>query len=245
MAALLHDVIEDQDVKKEELLERFGPQVANLVDGLSKLEKIEFQSEVEAQAENFRKMLLAMASRRARHPDQAGRPPAQHAHAGRDGAGQEAPHRPRDDGSLRADRAPARPERHLPRAAGPVVLAPVPAALPHAVARRSRRRAATAAKWSRRSSTRSRPRWPRAGIQAEVYGREKTLFGIYKKMRNKHLSFSQVLDVYGFRVVVDTRRRTVTWRSAPCMRCTSRCPASSRTTSRSARSTATSRCTPR
>jgi GTP pyrophosphokinase len=43
-----------------------------------------------------------------------------------------------------------------------------------------------------------------AGIHAEVYGREKTLFGIYKKMRNKHLSFSQVLDVYGFRIVVDT-----------------------------------------
>jgi len=62
MAALLHDVIEDQDVKKEELIERFGAPVANLVDGLSKLEKIEFQSLVEAQAENFRKMLLAMAS---------------------------------------------------------------------------------------------------------------------------------------------------------------------------------------
>ena len=62
MAALLHDVMEDQDVKKEELIERFGPQVASLVDGLSKLEKIEFQSQVEAQAENFRKMLLAMAS---------------------------------------------------------------------------------------------------------------------------------------------------------------------------------------
>jgi GTP pyrophosphokinase len=43
-----------------------------------------------------------------------------------------------------------------------------------------------------------------AGLRAEVYGREKTLYGIYKKMRNKHLSFSQVLDVYGFRIVVDT-----------------------------------------
>jgi GTP pyrophosphokinase len=43
-----------------------------------------------------------------------------------------------------------------------------------------------------------------AGLQAQVYGREKTLFGIYRKMRNKHLSFSQVLDVYGFRVVVDS-----------------------------------------
>ena len=61
MAALLHDVMEDQDVKKEELIERFGAPVAALVDGLSKLEKIEFQSHIEAQAENFRKMLLAMA----------------------------------------------------------------------------------------------------------------------------------------------------------------------------------------
>lgn len=61
MAALLHDVMEDQDVKKDELIERFGAPVAALVDGLSKLEKIEFQSKVEAQAENFRKMLLAMA----------------------------------------------------------------------------------------------------------------------------------------------------------------------------------------
>src|SRR5450830_911740 len=61
MAALLHDVMEDQGVKKDELIERFGAQVASLVDGLSKLDKIEFQSQIEAQAENFRKMLLAMA----------------------------------------------------------------------------------------------------------------------------------------------------------------------------------------
>ena len=47
MAALLHDVMEDQDVKKDELIERFGPPVAHLVDGLSKLEKIEFQSQIE------------------------------------------------------------------------------------------------------------------------------------------------------------------------------------------------------
>jgi GTP pyrophosphokinase len=60
MAALLHDVMEDQGVKKE-LIERFGAPVAAMVDGLSKLEKIEFQSQIEAQAENFRKMLLAMA----------------------------------------------------------------------------------------------------------------------------------------------------------------------------------------
>lgn len=61
MAALLHDVMEDQGVTKSELAERFGPKVAELVDGLSKLDKMEFRSREEAQAENFRKMLLAMA----------------------------------------------------------------------------------------------------------------------------------------------------------------------------------------
>jgi len=61
MAALLHDVIEDQGVTKTEIAERFGPKVAELVDGLSKLDKMEFRNREEAQAENFRKMLLAMA----------------------------------------------------------------------------------------------------------------------------------------------------------------------------------------
>ena len=60
-AALLHDVMEDQGVTKAELAERFGPKVAELVDGLSKLDKMEFRSREEAQAESFRKMLLAMA----------------------------------------------------------------------------------------------------------------------------------------------------------------------------------------
>ena len=130
MAALLHDVMEDQDVKKDELIERFGAPVANLVDGLSKLEKIEFQSLIEAQAENFRKMLLAMA----RDVRVILIKLADRLHnmrtLGRDDARQEAPHRARDDGSVRADRAPARPEQHLPRTAGPVLLAPLSAALP-------------------------------------------------------------------------------------------------------------------
>src|SRR5436190_18932973 len=61
MAALLHDVMEDTEVSKQQITERFGRPVAELVDGLSKLDKIEFQSAEDAQAENFRKMLLAMA----------------------------------------------------------------------------------------------------------------------------------------------------------------------------------------
>src|ERR1700759_2202359 len=61
MADLLHDVIEDKGVTKTEIAEGFGAKVAELVDGLSKLDKMEFRTREEAQAENFRKMLLAMA----------------------------------------------------------------------------------------------------------------------------------------------------------------------------------------
>ena len=61
IAALLHDVMEDTAVGKEEISQRFGRPVADLVDGVSKLDRIEFQSQQDAQAENFRKMLLAMA----------------------------------------------------------------------------------------------------------------------------------------------------------------------------------------
>ena len=61
MAALLHDTLEDASVTKTEIAETFGKPVAELVDGVSKLDKIEFQSAEDAQAENFRKMLLAMA----------------------------------------------------------------------------------------------------------------------------------------------------------------------------------------
>src|SRR5688572_25763536 len=60
-AALLHDVMEDTSVTKDEITDTFGKPVADLVDGVSKLDRIEFQSAEDAQAENFRKMLLAMA----------------------------------------------------------------------------------------------------------------------------------------------------------------------------------------
>ncbi len=60
-AALLHDVMEDTSITKNQILETFGKPVAELVDGVSKLDKIEFETQEEAQAENFRKMLLAMA----------------------------------------------------------------------------------------------------------------------------------------------------------------------------------------
>jgi guanosine-3',5'-bis(diphosphate) 3'-pyrophosphohydrolase len=203
MAALLHDVIEDQDVKKEELLERFGPQVANLVDGLSKLEKIEFQSVVEAQAENFRKMLLAMASDvRVILIKLADRL-----------------HNMRTLGVM----VPAKKRRIASETME--VYVPIAHRLGlndiyrelqdlsfshlYPLRYRTLSKAIKAARGNRREVVKKimdavKTTLDGAGIQAEVYGREKTLFGIYKKMRSKHLSFSQVLDVYGFRVVVDT-----------------------------------------
>ena len=72
MAALLHDVIEDTGVNKEDIGAQFGEEVAELVDGVSKLTHVEFDSVELRQAENFQKMTLAMA-KDIRHPRQAGR----------------------------------------------------------------------------------------------------------------------------------------------------------------------------
>jgi len=203
MAAFLHDVMEDQDVKKDELIERFGSPVANLVDGLSKLEKIEFQSLVEAQAENFRKMLLAMASDvRVILIKLADRL-----------------HNMRTLGFM----VPAKKRRIASETME--VYVPIAhrlglnniyrelqdLAFSHLYPLRYRTlaKAIKAARGNRREVVKKilesvKGTLAMAGLQAEVYGREKTLYGVYKKMRNKHLSFSQVLDVYGFRVVVDS-----------------------------------------
>ncbi len=202
MAALLHDVMEDQDVKKDELIERFGAPVASLVDGLSKLEKMEFQSQIEQQAENFRKMLLAMARDvRVILVKLADRL-----------------HNMRTLDAMAVDK-----RRRIARETMEVYV-PIAHRLglnniyrelqdlsfSHIFPLRYRTlsKAVRAARGNRREVVSKimdsvNLSLADAGIDAEVYGREKTLFGIYKKMRNKHLSFSQVLDVYGFRVVVN------------------------------------------
>jgi guanosine-3',5'-bis(diphosphate) 3'-pyrophosphohydrolase len=203
MAALLHDVMEDQDVKKDELIERFGAPVATLVDGLSKLEKIEFQSQIEAQAENFRKMLLAMARDvRVILVKLADRL-----------------HNMRTLGAMAPEK-----KRRIARETMEVYV-PIAnrlglnniyrelqdLAFSHLYPMRYKTlsKAVKAARGNRREVVSKildsvKNTLEATGIPAQVYGREKTLFGIYRKMRNKHLSFSQVLDVYGFRVVVDS-----------------------------------------
>jgi GTP pyrophosphokinase len=203
MAALLHDVMEDQDVKKDELIERFGAPVANLVDGLSKLEKIEFQSQIEAQAENFRKMLLAMASDvRVILIKLADRL-----------------HNMRTMDVMKPA-AKARISKETMEVYVPIAhrlglnniyreLQDLSFAHLYPMRYRTLAKAVKAARGNRREVVTKilesvKNTLGMAQIEAEVYGREKTLYGIYKKMRSKHLSFSQVLDVYGFRVVVDS-----------------------------------------
>lgn len=200
-AALLHDVIEDQGVAKEVLLERFGQQVADLVDGLSKLDRLQFRDSQEAQAENFRKMLLAMArdvrviliklADRLHNMRTLGSlPPAKRRRIALESLeiytpiahrlGLNAIYRDLQDLSF----------MHL----YPMRFAVL-------------RKAILAARGNRREVVGKtleavRGALPAAGIRAEVFGREKTIYGVYRKMLEKKLSFSQVLDVYGFRIVV-------------------------------------------
>lgn len=201
-AALLHDVLEDCGATKEELVDRFGAQVAELVDGLSKLDKMEFSSREEAQAENFRKMLLAMArDLRVILVKLADRlhnmrtldimSPAKKRRIARETMEIYAPiahrlglneiFRELQDLSFRH----ANPFRYE-------VL----------------RKAVQAARGNRREVVGKileavENCLSDAEVDCQVFGREKALYGIYRKMVEKRLSFSQVLDIYGFRVVVN------------------------------------------
>src|SRR5580765_2127275 len=130
-AALIHDVMEDTSVTRNELETTFGKPVAAMVDGLSKLDQIEFATREDAQAESFRKMLLAMA----RDVRVILIKLADRLHNMRTLDAMAQAHRARDDRHLRADRKPARPQRAVPRIAGPVVQASVSAALPDPRAR--------------------------------------------------------------------------------------------------------------
>ena len=200
--ALLHDVMEDSGISKLELTEKFGRTVAELVDGMSKIDKLEFDNWEEAQAENFRKMLLAMArdlrvimikladrlhnmrTMDAIRPDKQRRIVRETLEiyapiANR--IGLNAIYRELDDLSF----CYLHPHRHE-------VLS----------------RALKSARGNRREVVTKildgiRDKLDVLHIDALVSGREKNLASIYRKMQEKHLSFSEVLDIYGFRVVVN------------------------------------------
>ena len=200
-AALLHDVVEDTPATATEIASRFGKSVALLVDGVSKLDKLAFESEQHAQAENFRKMLLAMAKDvRVILIKLADRLHNMHTMAS-----MPAEKRKRIAGETLEIYAPIanrlglhkvyqeledygfryyHPNRHQ-------VLAKAVK-----TARGNRRELVAKIKVS------IQEKLAQSGINAAISGREKHLYSIYRKMQEKNLAFSEVFDIYGFRVEV-------------------------------------------
>jgi len=203
MAAMLHDVIEDTGISKEALGEQFGDSVADLVDGVSKLTRMEDQTLAEAQAENFQKMALAMAKDiRVILVKLADRL-----------------HNMRTLGVLKPEKrrriAKETLDMYAPIAQrlgmhkirvefedlGFATLNPM---------RSTRIQAAVkAARGNRKEIIQQIEESIEAcleqeGHEASVVGREKHLYSIYQKMRGKKKSFSEIMDIYAFRIVVDS-----------------------------------------
>src|SRR5919205_3934666 len=203
MAALMHDAMEDCGITKPQLIERFGAPTAELVDGLTKLDKLQFSTSEESQAESFRKMLLAMArdvrvilvklaDRLHNMRTMEAMAPAKRTRIARETLDIYAPiaHRLGLNQTYRELQELSfqhlRPWRH--------------SALSKAVQK---------ARGYRRDIVDRIERDVEKAFQqnklgVEVFGREKTLFSIYTKMREKHLTFAQVNDIFGFRIVVQT-----------------------------------------
>jgi GTP pyrophosphokinase len=201
-AALLHDVMEDTAVTKTEISRNFGKPVAELVDGVSKLDRIEFETQEKAQAENFRKMLLAMA----RDVRVILIKLADRLHNMRTLEAVEPPKRRRVARETLDIYAPIANRLGL----NSIYQELEDLSFRHLYPDRYRvlAKAVKAARGNRREvvgkvleSIKRRLRDNK--VEAEVHGREKHLYSIYRKMREKHLSFAQVLDVFGFRIVVN------------------------------------------
>nr|WP_298171626.1 bifunctional GTP diphosphokinase/guanosine-3',5'-bis pyrophosphate 3'-pyrophosphohydrolase [uncultured Pseudomonas sp.] len=202
MAAMLHDVIEDTGIAKEALNAQFGETVAELVDGVSKLTQMNFETKAEAQAENFQKMAMAMARdirvilvkladrlhnmrtlevlsgekrrRIAKETLEIYAPIANR-------LGMHSMHVEFEDLGFKAMH-PMRSEHiraAVKRARGnrKEIVNKIEESLTHCLARE--------------------------GLEGEVLGREKHIYGIYQKMRGKRRAFNEIMDVYGFRIIVD------------------------------------------
>jgi len=203
MAAILHDVIEDTPTAKTQLAEEFGPEIAELVDGVSKLTQIKFRSRAEAQAENFRKMMLAMTKDiRVIMIKLADRL-----------------HNMRTLGVMRPSKA-----RRIARETLDIY-APIANRLGINSIRHELEELGMAAHWPRRygilrAALRKRRgnrkevvsnieqvlrgRLHQEGFDGDVYGREKHVYSIYRKMLEKQVSLSELADVYAFRIIVDS-----------------------------------------
>tara|TARA_A200000159_G_scaffold60189_1_gene55769 strand:- start:4282 stop:6390 length:2109 start_codon:yes stop_codon:yes gene_type:complete len=203
MAALLHDVIEDTHYSQEDLAEAFGGTVADLVEGVSKLDKIAFSSKQEAQAENFRKMMMAMVQDiRVILIKLADRT-----------------HNMRTLGSLRPDKrrriALETLEIYSPIAHRLGIhdikneLEDLGFQAMYPMRHRALKSAVKQARGNRKEIIENirqelGTRLEGYNIEATVVGREKHLYSIYRKMKNKEKMFNEVMDIYAFRIVVNS-----------------------------------------
>jgi len=203
MAAMLHDVIEDTSVDRSVLASRFGEKVAELVDGVSKLDKIQFSSQAEAQAENLRKMMLAMAKDiRVILVKLADRL-----------------HNMRTLGALRPDKQ-RRVALETLEIYAPIAnrlgmnhfkneLEDLGFAALYPIRYRVLKEAVRNIRGNRKEIMKTIEQRLRDAFATEniialsLFGREKHLYSLYKKMKEKAFSFSDVSDVYAFRIIVD------------------------------------------
>jgi len=205
VAALLHDVMEDTNVSRETISQDFGPAVAALVDGVTKLDQLKFESKAQAHAESFRKMLLAMAQDvRVILIKLADR-----LH------------------NMRTLKAMLPEARQRIAQETLEIYAPIANRLglnriyqelqdlsfrhQHPNRYRVLQKAVLAARGNRREVVDKirlavEDRLKHCGIEAQVFGREKHLYSIYRKMQEKSLAFAEVYDIYGFRVIVNDVR---------------------------------------
>jgi RelA/SpoT family (p)ppGpp synthetase len=211
IAAILHDVMEDTPTVKEEITARFGAEVAELVDGVSKLDQIQFKSRAEAQAESFRKMLLAMvrdirvimvklADRTHNMRTLGAMPPAKRRNIARETLEIYAPIANR----LGMHAIKVELEDLGFRALYPRRYKVIETAV--------RKAKGNQKQFMARINEALVGALTRARIPARVEGREKDVYSIYQKMRRKKVSLAEIVDVYGFRIIVedgDTCYRTL------------------------------------
>ena len=202
-AALLHDVIEDTPCTEAQLADAFGNSVAEIVQGVSKLDKLKFRTRQEAQVENFRKMILAMTKDiRVVLIKLADRT-----------------HNMQTLGALRPDKrqriAKETLEIYIPLAhrlgmeslKNELEDLDLKAMYPyrHAVIKRSVETAReNLQEQIQRISAEMKTRLEEVGIKARIYGKERPLYYLYQKMREKSQRFNSILDIYSFRIVVES-----------------------------------------
>ncbi len=202
MAAILHDVLEDTPVTKNELAERFNPDVAELVDGVTKLTKIDSKSHAETQAENVRKMFLAMAkdlrvimvklADRLHNMQTLGVMPAEKK--------RRIAKETLDIYAPIANRLGMNNIRHK------LELLSFEAMYPrrHSVLKNAVKKArGNRLKVVDTIENSIKRRVEEADLHCDVVGREKDLYSIYQKMLHKKVSLTDIFDVFAFRIFCD------------------------------------------